>query len=106
MRRKVPATVEVPEKGPVYKMRLITELIQSPGNISLDRLRRVQVHEGPREQAGFVRGGEEEVGLFDNVAVHFVEGAGGDEHRYYIGRVQKIFKQLPGEDIWSLRVFD
>jgi hypothetical protein len=42
-RQKVSSTMEVPRKGPVYKMRLIAELNQTPDHLPLDRLRRVQV---------------------------------------------------------------
>jgi hypothetical protein len=90
---KVSAVVDVPGKGPVYKMRLITELNQADGDLPLDRLRRVQVHEGS-QRGGNGAGGPEEAGLFDNVAVYFLEGA--DNHEWYLGRVQKMFKQLPG----------
>jgi hypothetical protein len=40
-RVKVPSTVEVPGKGPVYKMRVIAELNKTPDRLPLDRLRRV-----------------------------------------------------------------
>jgi hypothetical protein len=90
---KVSAVVDVPGKGPVYKMRLITELNQADRDLPLDRLRRVQVHESSQRR-GNGAGGPEEAGLFDNVAVYFLERA--DNHEWYLGRVQKMFKQLPG----------
>jgi hypothetical protein len=41
--------------------------------------------------------GAEEVGLFDLVGVYFVEGpAGAEAHKWYIRRVQKMYKALPG----------
>jgi hypothetical protein len=95
VRTKVASTVEVPGKGLVYKMRVITELNETGGGpLSLDRLRRVQTGESA-ERPGSVPAGVEEVGLFDDVAVHFEEGPG--EHLWFVGRVQKMYKQLPGK---------
>lgn len=90
---RISSTVDVPGKGPVYKMRLVTELNQSPGSLPLDRLRRVQVRKSAAP-VGVLSNGTEEIGLFDNVAVHLEEGE--DRHAWYVGRVQKMFKQYAG----------
>ncbi|GAQ92670.1 hypothetical protein KFL_010890010, partial [Klebsormidium nitens] len=92
---KVPSTVDVPGKGPVYKMRVISELNKHPGSLPLDWLRRVQVRDTPENTTGADGGGGEEVGLFDVVAVYFVNGplAEADSHQWYLGRIQKMFKK-------------
>lgn len=86
------STVEVPGKGQIYKMRLISELnIHSLEKLPLDRLRRVKyknidpniyVHDDDQVY----------VGLFDDVGLLFDEGEG--KLVWHIGRVQKIVKTV------------
>jgi hypothetical protein len=87
-RPKVPCTVDVPGKGSVYEMRLISQLNSSPF-LSLDRLTRVQAR---RTQDGSERVELDglSVGLSDVVALHFEDARSGIE--WYIGKVQKMFK--------------
>jgi hypothetical protein len=85
---KHPCTVEVPDKGLVYKMRLISEMNSNPSSLSLDRLKRVQTR---RTQDGFevVKIDGSRVGLSDVVALYFEEAS---VVSWYLGKVQKMFK--------------
>jgi hypothetical protein len=87
-RTRIPCTVDVPGKGSVYKMRLISELNSNPASLSLDRLKRVQAR---RAQDGShqVELDGLTVGLSDVVALHFEEKS---EVTCYLGKVQKMFK--------------
>jgi hypothetical protein len=87
-RNKVPCTVEVPNKGLVYKMRLISELNSSPSSLSLDRLKRVQARRAQDGSKAVELDGLS-VGLSDVVALHFEEG---NVVSWYLGKVQKMFK--------------
>lgn len=57
----------------------------------------MQMREGTTRAQG---DGLEEVGLFDTVAVYFVEGqrgrGGASIYKWYLGRVQKVYKLYPG----------
>lgn len=89
-RAKVATTVHVPGKGQVYKMRVISQLNETPDKLSLDRLRRVQ--QRAKEDFGLSNESSDdvhEVALFSNVALWLKDG---DRHRVQMARVQKIFR--------------
>lgn len=73
---KYSSTVEVPGKGQIYKMRLISELnIHSLEKLPLDRLRRVKYKN--IDPNIYVHGDDQVyVGLFDDVGLLFDEGEG------------------------------
>jgi hypothetical protein len=55
-----------------------------------------QVQEGSGASPAGPEEASEEVGLFDIVAVYFLEGAADrEEHKWYLGRIQKMYKQFP-----------
>lgn len=87
---KVATTVHVPGKGQVYKMRLISQLNETPDKLSLDRLRRVQ----QRAREDHARQEEinddfHHVALFSNVALWLRDE---DRHKVQLAKVQKMFK--------------
>lgn len=90
-RAKICPTVDVPDKGPVFKMRLITELNSCSRNLSLDRLRRVQVR-APQGASSTTpeSGNDVTVGLFDDVAMQLADSS--SKPCVYLARIQKMFK--------------
>jgi hypothetical protein len=92
-RLKISPTVEVPEKGLVYKVRLITEFNASPGQFPLDRLRRVRFQASANASSSN-QSAENEVGLFDDVAMEILDE--NMEEQWYLARVQKMFKVTQG----------
>jgi hypothetical protein len=90
--QRTSSTVEVPGKGLVYKMRLITELNANPEHLSLDRLTRVQARAqlNVASTSSNSSSAEEMVGLFDDVALELINDQ--DEHTWYLARIQKMFK--------------
>ena len=89
----ISSMVDIPGKGLVYKMRVMTELNLAPSEkLPLDRLRRVQYH-GLMENLLTSTDGPE-LGLFDDVAMLFEDNK---QIVCYLGRVQKLVK-IVGEN--------
>ncbi len=84
--------VDVPGKGLVFKMKLITELnVHPPFKLPLDRLRGVQYRISVKGSFTQKVHEVEEVGLFYDVGIIMEEGK---KLIWYLGRVQKIIKHL------------
>jgi hypothetical protein len=87
--KKVPITVDVPGKGHVFKMRLISTLnIHSPSSLLLDRLRRVQ-YKVPGIESFLCDPTIAEIVLFDDCGIHMGEGK---SMTWYVAHIQKIVK--------------
>lgn len=86
-KQKISPTVEVPGVGTVYKMKLISELSTSPGKLPVDRLQRVRTRTGTDTHEVVDDMGM--VGLYDNVAVFFVEKDADKQEVYewHVGQV-------------------
>jgi hypothetical protein len=87
---KVSPLVYVPDLGGfVYKMRVVASCNEGNGKVSLDRLQRVRTN--VKSTADVDSAGD--IGLFDNVALHFVENGG--VHKWYIAQVLVMTKIFP-----------
>jgi hypothetical protein len=94
VRPKTSPTVEVPGKGLVYKMHLITELNTNPEHLSLDRLRRVHARSQESVASGLPSPDEQMAGLFDDIALELVSQ--DEKSMWYLARIQKVFKVTLG----------
>lgn len=89
-RVRVPTTVDVPGKGPVYKMRLISQLNDTPEKLSLDRLRRVRQRATDDALAGSAADDDIlQVGLFSVVSLWYKIGS---DYSVLLGKVQKMYR--------------
>ncbi len=84
--------IDVPRKGSVFKMRLITELnAYPPSKLPLDRLRQVQYRTCVKSSFTQEVHAVEEAGLFYDVGIIMKKGK---KLIWYLGHVQKIIKHF------------
>ena len=90
--KKVSATIQVPDVGPVHKATFFSLLNSNPnGELSKDRLKRVRARS--TTQTGSVITSNE-IGIHDDVAVYIKDA--GQPGRFSLGRIQRMRNKEKG----------